>query len=509
MLDRISTFLSDKKKKFIDQLGSNKSRVASNGLCCISISPKEFAFVYARLIAGKVTIKFCESHAYSDQNNLQSKLSHLVKKYKLKNVPCSLMLQPDDYQLLVSDALPVKESEFQAAIRWKVKDLLNFPLEDVVIDSFVMPKMKNNVNKIMVVAAQMSRLKSTSELIQSSGLQMKFIDIPELALRNITVLFEKNDEASMLIYVQEKSIQLLITQQKQIYVSRGLKFSLNNQAVNIERLAAEIQRSFDYYQSLWDFPNPTHMVLAATKLISAEDINLLSQKIKSPIEIIKMSDIASSEPIEAEKLGKFLLEMGEVLKLNVSYQQEINLYQFLPQKTGFELTPKAVLVSYGAFLAFLLILHLGSLLHNHKLVNQLDQLNKDIALQQNQLMTLIQKYPIYDMEELRKSINQLQDEFSNKEQILDLLSPNANFSSYLIGLGNAIVPGVWLTEIIFDRGQNKIQLKGYTLQPTLLEQFYRKLESQANFSDLRFKVNEIKQTSYPASFLITAKVNKT
>jgi MSHA biogenesis protein MshI len=316
----MSTYFASSKKYIVDQLLQKKIHSSLKGLCCISISQQELTLVYAREVAGKIEIELCESHPYNNKNNLLSILTDIVKNHQLKNVACSLMLQPEDYQLLITDELPVTPVEFQAAIRWKIKDLIHFPLDDVVIDSFLMPKMKTSQNKIMVVAAQASKLKLMSNQIRDCGLHLRFIDIPELGLRNINTLYEEGEKPIALIYVQDNGIQLLITSEQQIYVSRSLKFSLNTVDVNainqgIERLAAEIQRSFDYYQSLWLQPIPSNFIFSSTKSIGSEAIALLSQKVKAPIEIINITGPLSCKPeINVEQQGKYLPVIGGVLR---------------------------------------------------------------------------------------------------------------------------------------------------------------------------------------------------
>lgn len=320
MLNRITTYASNSKRYILDMLLRKKSNVSAAGLCCLSISPKELTLVYAREVGGKMTIELCESHSYDKKDSLFPMLSAIVKDNQLKNLACSLMLQPEDYQLLLTDALPVTATEFQAAIRWKIKDLIRFPMDDVVIDSFSMPKMKTSTNKIMVVAAQASKLKMLCEQIRDCGLEVKSIDIPELGLRNITILFEKEDNTIGLIYVEEKSIQLMIESQQQIYVSRQLKFSLNNEdtgtlMAGTERLAAEIQRSLDFYQSLWDQAIPSRFIFASTKLIGSEVIELLSQKIKIPVERINIGDSLVLKPdLNVDLQGKYLPVIGGALR---------------------------------------------------------------------------------------------------------------------------------------------------------------------------------------------------
>jgi hypothetical protein len=186
-------------------------------------------------------------------------------------------------------------------------------------------------------------------------------------------------------------------------------------------------------------------------------------------------------------------------------QQQINLYDFLPKKKTNYLTNKNVWLAYTVFILLLCLFHLTELWQKHSLTSQLNTLTSGVVLQQLKLTELMQKYPETDLANLNADIIKLQIEDEKKSQLIDLLSPYAHFSAYLEGLGHAIVPGVWLTQITFDRGENKIALKGYTLQPKLLASFYSQLEKQPIFYNLTFELNAIKQKTFPASFYITAK----
>lgn len=297
------------------------SRTAS-GFCCFTFTSTELLFVFARRQAEHNIIELCESYRYSDKTQLFSQLDTVVKSHDLKNSSCSLILQPDDFQLIVTDALPVKDEEFQAAIRWKIKELIKIPVEDVVVDSFALPKMQVAKNKIMVVAARASELQEVGERVQECGLNLESISIPELALLNICNLYEESEKTIVFIYIQETYIQLLMTANHEIYVSRQLKFTLNTESTfsldqSMDRLTSEIQRSFDYYHSLWPTSSPARFILASTKSLSNEAIEQLAEKIRSPIELIDvMKKIECKVKLDINQQGKFLPVIGGVLREN-------------------------------------------------------------------------------------------------------------------------------------------------------------------------------------------------
>lgn len=508
MLDRIRSYMAKGQDYLKNRFALGAQNASINSFCSISLVAHQVYITYAKKISDQWEIILCEYHSFATDQELLSILSAFVKDNQIKNSLCCLVLSSEDYQLLVTDALPVNANEFQSAIRWKIKNLLRYPLQNVIIDSFYLPKMKTNLNKIMVVAAEASKLQTVSELIETAGLKLQIIDISDLALRNIGTLFE--EEALAFVYIQENSIQLMIFYQKRIYVSRFLKFGLGHAEemilAGIERLSTEIQRSFDYYLSLWDHPSPSKLFYSSVTAISSDAIEYLSQKIRIPVELINLNKIIKINPaLSNEEQAKFLLSIGGFFDFQNSYPQTINLYSFIQKKSTFSLNPRTVLGSYGAFVLLLLGFYAISVWQKHDLLMQMNQLTKTMAEDQQELTSLLQQYPYSNPIELKKNIDDLQKIYESKAQIIDLLSPNANFSSYLLGLASTIVPGIWLNEIIFSRDENKIVLKGYALEPSLLEKFYNQLTALPIFSKMNFEVNEVKQTNYPANFYITGK----
>jgi len=322
----MNSFYIQNKQRLLNLFLSNAKPVISLvGDKCVAlcIYEKEFSIVYSSHAGNKVKIELAESYPYNDLYDLYIMLSQLVKSHNLKNIYCLWILQPEDYQLLITDALPVLPSEFQSAIRFKVKDLLRFPINDVVIDSFQLPIIKvGSPIKIMLVVAQSSKLLNISDQIIRAGLNLKVIDIPELALRNIASLYEKEGQSIALIYAQEKNIQLLITFQKEIYVSRNLMFSLglteiNDQAIlgqRIEHLTTEIQRSFGYYQSQWRQPIPARILFTSSRKVKEEVILLLSQQLRLTVEMINLNKVGIETNLTNAQQGKYLPIIGGLLR---------------------------------------------------------------------------------------------------------------------------------------------------------------------------------------------------
>jgi len=294
-------------------------------MCCLSITSKDVSLIHTRRNEDKIELLDSVSLTYSE-SNLLSSLTEIVKTYHLEKVPCIWMLQPTDYQLLLVEALPVKADEFQAAIRWKIKDLLSFPAADAVIESFPLPLKKTADSKemIMVVAARKHYLQTLTEKIQQSGLQLQAIDIPELALKNITSLYEKdNNKGTVLIYLNEKQSLVIVSYQQVLYLVRQLEFGwseVNSShfseaeiSIYLDKLALEIQRSFDYFKSQWRQQALLRVMVVPSKPLPMNIEVNLSQRLHLSFEKLQLTDYGFSQ-LSLEQQEKFLLLLGGALR---------------------------------------------------------------------------------------------------------------------------------------------------------------------------------------------------
>lgn len=189
--------------------------------------------------------------------------------------------------------------------------------------------------------------------------------------------------------------------------------------------------------------------------------------------------------------------------------QQINFYNLLPKKSGFQLTRQMMLSTYSVFLLLLIFIYGVELRQKQHLLSQYNKLNSQAQVLQQQLFSLTQQYPINDALVLKNTVHELQQKLASKGKILNLLSSKINFTAYLLGLAAVNVPGVWLTEIVFDNPEQKIQLKGFALQSGLVEELLAQLSKETAFSTVKFEVQNITENLQPPSFEISARAEVT
>jgi MSHA biogenesis protein MshI len=276
-----------------------KSPAARLGLCCIGITPQNFNLTYISHKAKQSELILCETIP-CEPKDFQTVLTDVVKLNELDGVRCVWMLQPEDYLLFTMEELPVAAEEFQSAIRWKIKKLLPYSIDDAVIDYFPIPVplITNPKKNITVVASQSSRLNPISEQINNSGLILDSIDIPELGLRNIMSLYESSESSTALVYLREKNSLLLISRENEFYLSRRLDLDLKalisatseSMSDYLDRLALQLQRSFDYYHSQWRRPIPDKLLIVSPQAMSEATQTQLAERLSIAVTEINLNE---------------------------------------------------------------------------------------------------------------------------------------------------------------------------------------------------------------------------
>ena len=81
-----------------------------------------------------------------------------IRAAELPRIPVSTVLRSDDYQLVLVEAPNVAPAELRAAMRWRLKETIDFSVEDAVIDIFEVPAQNRGGQGRMMyaVAAQRS-----------------------------------------------------------------------------------------------------------------------------------------------------------------------------------------------------------------------------------------------------------------------------------------------------------------------------------------------------------------
>lgn len=261
-----------------DESGSGmfKKKLQKNAV--VGVCPDETGIAVARVRRQKDNPPVLEVCVAKDTPNLSlqgAELSRLTKAHDLDRQVCVTTLNLGDYSLLMIEAPEVPDEELRAAIRWRIKDLIDFDINDAVVDVFEIPNQKApGKGKLNAVVGRAREVRSRIELLNDAGLAVKVVDIPEMAMRNIAALLPEDVAGTALLYLGRKNGLITITRQQTLYLSRRIDIGYESFQAEVEsgdtdrinkrldHIVVEIQRSMDYYESHFSQPAVANVVIA-------------------------------------------------------------------------------------------------------------------------------------------------------------------------------------------------------------------------------------------------------
>jgi MSHA biogenesis protein MshI len=187
-------------------------------------------------------------------------------KLGLSGVACNAVMSTGNYQLILGEAPKVPLEELAEALRWRIKDLVQFPIAEAVVDAFLLPEdsARGTSRMAYAVATQRKIIESTVAAIKSTGLVLKNIDIPELVLRNLAEACCDTKRGIAIVKLQQGGGSLQIIRDGNLYLSRQFSLSYNAGLLDDlpgDALVLELQRSLDYFERQMRQVPPSHIYL--------------------------------------------------------------------------------------------------------------------------------------------------------------------------------------------------------------------------------------------------------
>ncbi|GLQ33518.1 hypothetical protein [Litoribrevibacter albus] len=238
-----------------------KKKPKTSVLNGISIEADGIAFARVSTKNG-LHVKSAAFFPYED-NEWQKALSKTISKQRMYgNVYISL--SEKFYNLLLVDAPEVPEAELADAIKWKVKDLINEPLDSVTIQYFKLPEdaYRGRLSMVYVAVVNKSLVREIIELCEDKGLEIKGITIEELSLSNLLFASGVTEgDSTGMVSLGAYEGQMRLLESGNLYLARNLGIGVDRlnglnedelseyDLAQCDELMFDIKRSMDYYES--------------------------------------------------------------------------------------------------------------------------------------------------------------------------------------------------------------------------------------------------------------------
>jgi MSHA biogenesis protein MshI len=175
-------------------------------------------------------------------------LHRMAGEHGLRDLPLTCLLAAEDYQTVMVESPQVAEDELRTALRWKVKDLISFHIDDAVLDHLALPTLPGRAANTWVVAAKSAAVRALAEEYRQAGLDLRVIDIRETAQRNLTALLAPDDYAVAMLHMDGQDSLLTFNQGGELLLSRRIEGRGAAQEQLLDRVGLETQRSVDYFE---------------------------------------------------------------------------------------------------------------------------------------------------------------------------------------------------------------------------------------------------------------------
>ena len=277
-----------------------KGRESAGDWLAVAVYPERIDVAQVeRRGQARPAVQICESYAKAGAD--AEALKSVVRAIRPGRFRCSAMLEGADYQIQLVEAPRVPRAEVRSAVRWKLKDLLDYPVDTATVDVAEVPAEPSGAARahyVYAVSVRNERVAACMNLFQSAKFPLQAIDVPEMAQRNIARLYEEPGRGLALLAFDDRGGLLTVTAGGELYMTRHTEISATQLTEvrsdmgdpNVERLVLELQRSLDHFDRQFSYVSVSRMLLAPLPVDIGLDRHLESS-LGLPVETLDLAEV--------------------------------------------------------------------------------------------------------------------------------------------------------------------------------------------------------------------------
>jgi MSHA biogenesis protein MshI len=277
----------------------------------------------------KPVVELAKFFPSSDKTVSVADLERIAKDVQAARYDCTTILDSGQYQLLSVDAPNVPVDELKTAIRWRLKDMLDYHVDDATIDVLDVPIDKNAASRnhsMYAVAARNQVIQERQNLFAEAGIPLSVIDIPEMAQRNISALVNVEGRGIACLSFDEGGGLLTVAYAGELYLSRRIDLQLSqltsasqDQLNSLyDRVTLELQRSLDHFDRQYHFITLAKLVLAPFGAGEEGLRTYLASNLYVPVESLDFGSILDLSRVpelnERTEQQRFFMALGCALR---------------------------------------------------------------------------------------------------------------------------------------------------------------------------------------------------
>jgi MSHA biogenesis protein MshI len=251
------------------------------------------------------------------------------KELHAANYRCTTVLGGGDYQFMSVEAPNVPREELKAAMRWRLKDILDFPVDEASYDVLDIPLDPNAAvrpqQSVFAVAARNSTIQARQKLFVQSKIRLRTIDIPEMAQRNVSAMLEPEGRGIAMLSFGEDGGLLTVSWRGELYLSRRIDVPLaqlldgdaERRHQSFDKITLELQRSLDNFERQFSFISVAKLVLAPSGAEGLQEY--LAGNLYTRVETLDLGQLLDLDAIpelrEPARQQRFFVAIGAALRV--------------------------------------------------------------------------------------------------------------------------------------------------------------------------------------------------
>ncbi len=241
--------------------------------------------------------EFLPSLGENDQDRV---LREWVERNRLEKARCHCLMARHDVRMLQLERPPVEASELIEAVRWKIKDLISFDVDDAVVEVFELPPSpKSPRQQINAIVSRESVVRQYLTRIERAGLNFQVLDVQELVPRNLRRVMEfvEGRSLALLDFLGHDGL-LTLYHGQDLYVARDFRIGLmdlktagNDSEDLYDQVLLELQRSLDYFESTFDLPLPRQLLMFPRQQVTERMAKYLQNFVGFDVDFVALRRI--------------------------------------------------------------------------------------------------------------------------------------------------------------------------------------------------------------------------
>lgn len=268
-------------------------------------------------------IRVCESFRVEGEEGVA--LDRLAQSRGLKRYRCTSLLGESQYRMVQLESPVVPAEERVQALRWRLKDMVDFSVEGAAIAVADIPTEGGRQANVFAIIAPQSVVAGRMAAFHAAHVPLEAIDIPEMAVRNVAALFEESNRGLAFLVMQAAESLLTISFGGELYLARRIEVSAQGMAdvdvdrrqQMLERLALELQRTLDNFDRQYGFISVSRL-LVCSEFDTDGTVAALGQNLYLPVQAANLSTVAGFDGIpelrSSERQAQSLLAIGAALR---------------------------------------------------------------------------------------------------------------------------------------------------------------------------------------------------